>query len=45
MNSADGMGLHDMIATDAASATGASGGALCDANGVVIGLITSVSPA
>src|SRR5262249_48391793 len=43
INSADGVGLHDMVATDAANANGSTGGALVDANGVVIGLLTSVT--
>jgi S1-C subfamily serine protease len=43
INSVDGVSLHDMIATDAANMTGSTGGALCDADGVVVGLLTSVT--
>jgi S1-C subfamily serine protease len=43
INSVDGVSLHDMIATDAANMNGSTGGALCDADGVVVGLLTSVA--
>ena len=39
----DGAELHDMIEIDAATATGASGGALCDGTGSVIGMSTVIS--
>ncbi|MBA2283487.1 MAG: S1C family serine protease [Actinomycetota bacterium] len=41
VTSPDGVVLHDMIQTDAPIARGSSGGALCDGNGVVIGLTTA----
>ena len=41
----DGTDLHDMIQTDAPTATGSSGGALCDGSGAVIGMMTAVSTA
>jgi S1-C subfamily serine protease len=40
---ADGTELRDMIQTDAPSAVGSSGGALCDGSGSVIGMTTAVS--
>lgn len=39
---ADGLVLHDLIQTDAPIDGGASGGALCDGQGVVVGLMTAV---
>lgn len=39
----DGLVLHDLIQTDAAIDPGASGGALCDADGVVVGLMTALA--
>lgn len=44
VDSRDGVSLHDMIQTDAATASSSPGGALTDADGVVIGLITTVAP-
>lgn len=43
INSPDGVELHDMIQTDAPIADGASGGALCDGSGAVIGMTTAVA--
>ena len=43
VNSADGVELHDMIQTDAPTAVGSSGGALCDGSGSVIGMTTAIS--
>ena len=43
VNSSDGVDLHDMIQTDAPTATGSSGGALCDGSGSVIGMTTAIS--
>ena len=43
VNSADGIELHDMIQTDAPTAVGSSGGALCDGSGSVIGMTTAIS--
>ncbi len=43
IKSVDGVALHDMVATDAADASGSTGGALCDEDGVVVGLLTSVT--
>jgi serine protease Do len=45
VNSVEGVSLRDMIETDAAATNDASGGALSDANGVLIGLVTTVAPA
>jgi S1-C subfamily serine protease len=42
VESTDGTSLRDMIQTDAPMASGSSGGALCDATGVVIGITTAV---
>ena len=39
----DGVELHDMIQTDAPTAAGSSGGALCDGSGSVIGMTTAIS--
>jgi serine protease Do len=44
VDSVEGIDLHDMIETDAASASSSPGGALTNADGVLIGLITSVTP-
>ncbi len=44
VTSADGVGLHDMIATDAVGTDSSLGGALCDDTGAVIGLTTSTAP-
>ncbi|MEY2459943.1 MAG: serine protease Do, partial [Acidimicrobiaceae bacterium] len=43
VSSADGVELHDMIQTDAPTAVGSSGGALCDGSGSVIGMTTALS--
>jgi putative serine protease PepD len=43
VSSADGVELHDMIQTDAPTAVGSSGGALCDGSGSVIGMTTAIS--
>lgn len=43
VNSSDGVELHDMIQTDAPTAAGSSGGALCDGSGSVIGMTTAIS--
>jgi S1-C subfamily serine protease len=43
VNSSDGIELHDMIQTDAPTAVGSSGGALCDGSGSVIGMTTAIS--
>ena len=43
VSSSDGVELHDMIQTDAPTATGSSGGALCDDSGSVIGMTTTIS--
>jgi serine protease Do len=39
----DGVELRDMIQTDAPTAAGSSGGALCDGSGSVIGMTTAIS--
>ncbi len=44
VDSAEGVSLRDMIETDAAASHDSSGGALSDANGVLIGLVTTVVP-
>jgi serine protease Do len=44
VDSAEGVSLRDMIATDAAATHDSSGGALSDSNGVLIGLVTTVAP-
>ena len=43
VSSSDGVELHDMIQTDAPTAAGSSGGALCDGSGSVIGMTTAIS--
>jgi S1-C subfamily serine protease len=43
VSSSDGVELHDMIQTDAPTAVGSSGGALCDGSGAVIGMTTAIS--
>jgi S1-C subfamily serine protease len=43
VSSSDGVELHDMIETDAPTAAGSSGGALCDGSGSVIGMTTAIS--
>jgi S1-C subfamily serine protease len=43
VNSSDEVELRDMIQTDAPSAAGSSGGALCDGSGSVIGMTTAIS--
>ena len=43
VNSLEGVSLRDMIETDAAAADESSGGALSDANGVLIGVVTTVA--
>jgi S1-C subfamily serine protease len=45
VNGAGGVELHDMIQTDAPTAVGSSGGALCDGSGSVIGMTTAISTA
>ena len=40
---AEGLVLHDLIQTDAPIGEGSSGGALCDAAGVVVGITTALS--
>lgn len=42
---AGGVVLHDMIQTDAAIASGSSGGALADGRGVVVGITTALGAA
>jgi S1-C subfamily serine protease len=41
VTSASGVELRDMIETDARTASGSSGGALCDGSGAVVGMTTS----
>lgn len=43
VDSSDGIELRDMIQTDAPTAAGSSGGALCDGSGSVIGMTTAIS--
>ncbi|MEY2424388.1 MAG: hypothetical protein QOI95_4455 [Acidimicrobiaceae bacterium] len=43
VDSFDGVELHDMVQTDAPTAAGSSGGALCDGSGSVIGMTTAIS--
>jgi serine protease Do len=45
VDSIEGADLHDMIETDAASASTSPGGALANADGVVVGLLTTATPA
>jgi S1-C subfamily serine protease len=42
VTSSDGIELHDMIQTDAPTAVGSSGGALCDGSGAVVGMTTAI---
>jgi S1-C subfamily serine protease len=43
VSSSSGNELRDMIQTDAPTAAGSSGGALCDGSGSVIGMTTAIS--
>jgi S1-C subfamily serine protease len=45
VSGAAGVELRDMIQTDAATASGSTGGALCDGSGSVVGMTTATSSA